>query len=477
MEAFIWCIRVPEIQVFLFRRTFPELDANHVLQSREIFPAEVCEYKEQKRRWEFRNGSFLRFCHCQHESDVYQYQGAEIHLLVIDELTTFTEFQYDYLRSRVRCTLDNIPEKFRHRIPGIICASNPGGIGHQFVKKRWVDFEQPNRCKRAPGNEGGMLRCYIPGKVEDNALLMRLDPGYVSRLEALPEPYRTAYRNGDWELFMGQAFSFNRRDHVINPVSIPESAPMYMGFDWGFGKPYCIQWFWVDLDGRVFLFDEIYGCQAGMPDTGVRHTDDEIAERIVNHEKDIGLKGRHITRLCDPTCFNKKPDYNGGGQGPSTAEVFARHKIFMSPGDPSRALKIRQFHARLRTFSDQRPMLQVYSTCEAFIRTIPLLQFDTRKPEDIDTTQEDHCYDTACHVMMARPISMQRPPELKTYFDRRIDEMIKPPPMDIEEDYIIGRRDQEAQLYGEGPLGELQPVYDGDIRMRRPDLIPTVQND
>lgn len=474
MEAFIWCIRVPGIQVFLFRRTFPELETNHVLQSRDQFPSEVCEYKEQKRRWEFKNGSILRFCHCQHESDVYQYQGAEIHLLVIDELTTFTEFQYDYLRSRVRCTLENIPDKYRYRVPGIICASNPGGIGHQFAKTRWVDFCAPNIPKRAPEKEGGMLRCYIPGKLEDNTLLMRVDPGYASRLDALPEPYRTAYRDGNWDLFLGQAFSFSRQHHVIEPIKIPDSAPLYMSFDWGFGKPYSIQWFWVDFDGRLYMFDELYGCQPGMPDTGVRQTDDEIAVGIINYERDVLKlrKDRYITRLCDPTCFNKKPDYRGGGQGPSTADIFATHEVYLTPGDPSRILKIRQFHARLRLFDDQAPMFQVYSRCENFIRTIPILQFDDHKPEDIDTRQEDHAYDSACLVFMARPMAMEQPKKYVSPYDERIKDLYKVKNDDPIADALSRQLyDHNRQFYGadDAVYGEMQR-----FERRAGNMVPTV---
>jgi hypothetical protein len=101
-----WCMRIPGLQTFLFRRTFPELEKNHILPSQAEFPKELGTYNKGHRRWEFRNGSMLHFCHCQYEQDVFQYQGAEIHRLAIDELTTFTEFQYDYLRGRVRCTLD-----------------------------------------------------------------------------------------------------------------------------------------------------------------------------------------------------------------------------------------------------------------------------------------------------------------------------------------------------------------------------------
>jgi len=420
MEGLIWASRIRGLQVYLFRRTFPELEKNHILPVLSTFPHGLGVYRDQKRRYDLHNGSMIHFSHCQYEKDVFNYQGAEIHLLLIDELTTFTEFQYDYLRGRVRCTLQ-VPEKYQCRIPGIITASNPGGVGHNFVKSRWVDFAAPLELKQAEKKEGGMTRCFIPGKLEDNKILLDRDPEYVHRLDALPEPYRTAYKDGNWNIFMGQAFAFRYDQHVIKPLPIPEHAQKYMTFDWGFGKPYSVGYWWVDTEGRGYRFSEIYGCLQGQPDTGLRQTDDEIAENIKKHESKIGISNQSIIRLCGPDCFSKKPDYKGGGQGPSTAETFAKHGLIMSPGDPSRILKIRQFHARLRLFNDQPPMMLVYDTCLDFIRTIPLLQTDPNNMEDIDTRMEDHQFDEAAHFVMARPIAMALPVEKKNKYEQRIE--------------------------------------------------------
>ena len=169
-----------------------------------------------------------------------------------------------------------------------------------------------------------------------------------------------------------------------------------------------------------------------MPDEGLRLTDSEIAKGIVEREKKLGIWNRrkNIVRYCDPTCFNKKPDYKGGGQGPSTAEVFSGHEIHMTPGDPSRELKIRQFRERLAIPRDEAgkvidmPMLRVYPNCKHFIRTIPSLCMDELKPEDIDTDQEDHVYDEACLICMARPLAMKDPSDKpKNEFTKRIDDL------------------------------------------------------
>jgi hypothetical protein len=395
-EGLNWCLEINGLQVYLFRRTFPELEKNHILPSLNEFPQDIGKYRDQKRRWEFFNGSMLHFCHCQYEQDVFNYQGAEIHLLLIDELTTFTEFIYDYLRARVRCAL-----------------------------------EIPLELKRASEQEGGMLRCYIPGKLEDNPILTERDPQYIHRLDALPEPYRTAYKDGDWDIFLGQAFRFSRQHHVIKPRPVPEYAPIYMTFDWGYGAPFSVGWWWVDADGRIYRFGEWYGWN-GTPNQGLRLPDSQIAEGIIQREFSLDLRNpetstekRHIIRLAGPDCFNKKPDYRGGGQGPSTAEVFAQVGIIMAPGDPNRQLKIRQFHERLRLRDEEPPMMLIYNTCEHFIRTIPLLQTDPHNVEDIDTTMEDHCYDEAALICMGRPISMELPKKRKSSYERRIERLIR----------------------------------------------------
>ncbi len=470
-EGLNWCLRIPGLQAFLFRRTFPELEKNHILPSLNEFPQEVGRYKDQKRRWEFTNGSMLHFCHCQYEKDVFNYQGTEIHLLLIDELTSFTELIYDYLRGRVRCALE-IPEEYRSKIPGIVCASNPGGVGHEFAKRRWVEFARPLELKRAPSEEGGMLRCYIPGRLEDNPILNQRDPDYIHRLDALPEPYRTAYKEGDWDIFMGQAFRFSRKHHVISPRPIPEHAPIYFTFDWGYGAPFSIGWWWIDADNRIYRFGEWYGWN-GTPNQGLRLTDSEIAEGIVRKEIELGLRNpatraelRRILRLAGPDCFNKKPDYRGGGLGPATSEVFARHGIYLSVGDPSRALKIRQFHERLLIRDDSPPMMLIYDTCEHFIRTIPLLQTDKNNVEDVDTSMEDHIYDEAALICMGRPLSMKIPKPRKSSYDKRIEQLYRG---NIDSYEYVATLEQERTLrdlgmstVNFGPLDEYEEVGQGD---------------
>lgn len=471
-EALLWANRIPKLQVYLFRRTFPELEKNHILPIITDWGDKYGKYQEQKKRYVLPNKSILHFCHAQYEKDVMSYHGAEIHLLIIDELSTFTEWQYTYLRNRVRSTLD-IPAKYRHKIPGIIAGSNPGGVGHEFCKRIFVDFchidkaEAENRkqasnlgpvydhdgrqeghvkhygLKLASDNEGGMVRAYIPGVLKDNPILMQKDPGYIKRVMAMPEPYRSAYLYGDWDIFIGQMFNFDSAVHACKPHPIPEHAPIYFTFDWGFGKPFSCGWSYVDADGRIFRCSEWYGW-TGVSDQGLRLTDSQIAEGIIDHEIKMGIRSkdtrqpiRKVDYILSPDCFSKKPDYRGGGQGPSTSEVFASYGIYGYPGDATRDQKVRQFHERLRIKDGEVPMFQVFETCKQFIRTIPLLQQDEHNPEDVDTDLEDHIYDESALLFQARPLSLVAPPEKISPIDKRLDELYQDTTGDPYEDHAL----------------------------------------
>jgi len=231
----------------------------------------------------------------------------------------------------------------------------------------------------------------------------------------------------------GRMFEFGEH-HIIDPMPVPRGAQLYFTYDWGFGAPYSIGYWWVDGDGRIYRFSEIYG-QSDYPgdygrNIGRRQTDEEVCETILAHEenltKEYGINFRSIVRLAGPDCFQKKPDYKGGGQGPSTAETMAKKGIYLTPGDPSRHHKIRQFHQRLRLYNDMPPMMLVYNTCKEFIRTIPMQVPAENDPEYIDTRIESHVFDDSCHVMMARPLALKDPKKRKSSTDKRIKELLRP---------------------------------------------------
>jgi len=396
--------------------------------------------------------------------DPSKYQSAEFSFILVDELTKNDYEVFTFLRSRLRWPgLQDVQCQF-------VGATNPGGVGHGWCKQLWMDklFGEEWYPPVSPEDYRTQFT-YIPSKADDNP---HLDPGYWAVLNTLPENLRAAFKDGNWDIFVGQAFpEFSRQSHVIKPLPVPAGASIYMTYDWGYGAPFSIGWWWVDADGRVYRFSEWYGFN-GQPNQGLRITDNAVAKGVKAREAQMRLSGgilennnNSIVRLCDPTCANKKPDYKGGGQGPSTIEEFAQEGLYLSPGDPSRLLKIRQFHRRLEVPTDgTMPMMVIYDTCEQFIRTLPNIIIDKNKIEDVDTDAEDHVYDEAAHICMARPLALERPKRLKTAAEKRIDELVRPKDPDGS---LMFSRENDAALDNLGLhdpyLGEEMPVDDGEL--------------
>lgn len=345
--------------------------------------------------------------------DPSKYQSAEFCFIYVDELTKNPLEVFTDLRSRLRSP--GIPD-FECKFLG---GTNPGGIGHGWCKAYWLDKIYPDELK-----DWADRFYYIPSKADDNP---HLDEAYWNMLNTLPLNLRKAFRDGSWDVYIGQAFpELQKETHMVPDQDPPKGSPLYCTFDWGYGKPFSVGWWYVDSDDRVHRFSEWYGF-TGQPDQGLRLKDSEIAEGIKVREKTLGIWDRRteIIRLGGPDMFNKKPDYKGGGQGPSTAEVFGEHELYFNPGDASRSLKIRQFRERLKTRdSGQKPMMVIQERCAQFWRTVPNITMDTNNIEDVDTKTEDHQYDEACHICMARPLfPAQQENNKKSEVEERLDKL------------------------------------------------------
>jgi hypothetical protein len=213
VAALSWCYGVPGLQVYLFRRTYQDLWKNHV-DGPTGFPALLApwiasghvRFNHSAQKIFFWNGSVIHLCHCQHEKNKINYQGAEIDVLMIDELTHFPESVYRYLRGRLRQG-HAVPLRYRDFFPRILCSSNPGNIGHTWVKLTWVDFAPAMQIEQASRDEGGMRRQFIPSLLEDNPTLAEYDPHYEDRLYGLgTSALVRALRWGDWDIVAGGMF-------------------------------------------------------------------------------------------------------------------------------------------------------------------------------------------------------------------------------------------------------------------------------
>jgi len=335
----------------------------------------------------FEQGPVFRLGHLKDKEAYSKYQGHEYQRMLIEEAQQIgSETSYEQLIGSCRSTVPGVPAE-------ILLTANPGSIGHRWLKARFGTGKgDPRKPGMAYLGRDGRARMYIPALVTDNPSIMEHDPNYIAWLDSLPEPLRSAWRYGDWDIYSGQAFEWSSKN-IVEPCPIPAGARIIQTFDWGFGKPFSVGWWWVAGDNLLVRVSEWYGCEPGRPDQGLRLGDPEIAQGILQREKDGGLVVS--ARLADPTIFNRRPDQHGGGLGESTATIFARCGLSMRPGDASRAQKFRQFATRIKTKS-----LVVFRTCRDFIRTVPELPLDEDNFADVDTDAEDHVYDEACHAVM-----------------------------------------------------------------------------
>ncbi len=418
--AIAWAVDIPGIQIYLFRRTYPDLWKNH-MEGPSSFPALLGEWISSgfvklnlgDSQVIFGNGSKIHLCHCQNEKDVFKYQGAEIHALLIDELTHFSEKIYRFLRGRCRLGAfsNSIPEKWVGQFPRIMAGANPGGIGHHFVKATFIDGVVPLVKRKMDKREGGMVRQYIPARLDDNPTM---DDGYADKLSGLGnEALVRAMLDGDWEIVAGAYFTeFSRDKHVIKPFSIPVHWTRYRAFDWGSAKPFACYWIAVSdgtvggyPHGALIVYREYYGMKDGEPNKGLKLPADRVANEIKRRD------GKETTEqsgwgVADPAIFAEDG-------GPSIAETMRKEGVRWRSADNKRKAGWEQVRIRLNGDDDDVPLLYVFETCVHLIRTLPALQHDDHDPEDVDSDQEDHGPDALRYGCMARPIVRegQKPPK------------------------------------------------------------------
>ena len=370
MDAFLYACKYKGSKQLILRRTYPELEMSLIQEHLKLYPKEIYKYNETKHRGRLKNGSVITFGSLQRESDVYKYQGAEFDVIRFDELTHFTWAQYSYLLSRVRGT-NNFPKQIKS-------STNPGGVGHQWVKARFIDPAPPETVFDIVEKEGGTVSgqgLYLPAKVQENIFLMEKDPDYLKRLLNLPEKKRMALLEGRWDIYDGVFFTeFDPAVHVVRPFRLPEHWKQYVTMDYGMDM-LAVEIIAVDEDGNGFVHRELY--ESGL-----------IISRAA--EKAAALaEGLQITAWLAP------PDLWSGRQetGKSVADIFAEHGIPLTMTSNNRHagwMAVREWLAT-RTVKDAAtgeerlapPRLRIFENCRNLIRTLPALQFDDRDPEDV----------------------------------------------------------------------------------------------
>ena len=427
-------VRIPNYRGIIFRKTFPQL-TDLIDRSRELYTKAFPEaaYNSTAHCWSFPSGAKIFFGNMQRDEDRFNYQGKHYDFVAFDELTQFTWVQYSYLMSRNRPNGPGTRVYMR-------ATANPGGIGHGWVKDRFVTAAVPMttiwetyEVRKPDGTISEMKRdrIFVPSTVFDNQALLDNDPNYLANLAMLPEAEKYALLYGSWDSFDGQVFREWRNDpdhyddqrwtHVINPFPIPVHWRIYRGFDFGYAKPFSVGWYAADPDGRLYRIKEYYGC-TGTPNTGIKLNPAEIAAEIKRIEdEDQTLRGRNVIGIADPSIFDES-------RGESIAAMMERspHFVYWSGGDNTRIAGKMQFHYRLAFDAEGLPMFQTFHTCKHFIRTIPALVYDDKHVEDIDTDQEDHIYDECRYVLMENPIAPRKHEEPKPVLDDPLDLHKKP---------------------------------------------------
>ena len=406
-------VAIPHYRGLIVRKTYPQLSElidKTMRYYRPVFPK--AKYNGSTHTWTFPSGAKIIFGSMHRQQDKYNYQGKAYDFIGFDELTQFTWEEYSYLLSR------NRPNGPGTRVYTRATA-NPGGVGHGWVKARFITPAPPNtriveKVKVQTPEQGEIMqqrtRIFIPSNVFDNKALLSNDPRYIGTLAALPEAERKALLYGDWDSFSGQVFTEWRNDpkhyqdqrwtHVIEPFPIPKHWKIWRGYDFGFSKPFSVGWYAADEEGRIYRIKELYG-YTGTPDVGLKVNPVEQARMIREaEENDPMLRGRSIQGVADPAIFNESQ-----GESIAMMQEKAPNFLYWRPGDHTRLAGKMQFHYRMAFDTDGRPMFQVFDTCRNFIRTIPNLVYSMSNVEDIDTTQEDHIYDECRYVLMENPIS------------------------------------------------------------------------
>lgn len=394
-------------QGIIFRKSAPQLE-ELISRAAQMYPpwfgfSWTDQFTVGNSTLKWPNGARLKFRHLEDDDSWTKYQGHQYSWIGFDELPHWaTPKAYMELKTRLRNGSIAIPNK-RIRSTG-----NPGGVGHGWIKKYFgIDRYPLGSVIVEPDVDGGNKKMFIRSRVQDNKILLANDPNYIARLQDLgSEVLVKQYLEGDWSVVAGAYFSeFSPNKHILQPFEIPKGWTRYRSMDWGSAKPFSVGWYAV-ADG-----EQPEGCDRTIPRGAVIKYREWYGAKVSNREVDIGLKmdcediahgilAREpidevmSMSIIDPAAFKEDG-------GPSQAERMSKisrirpdnsvQAVTFQRGDNTRIAGWDMVRARLKG-DEGVPMLFFFSTCVDSVRTIPGLQHDTNKPEDLDTDGEDHCF-------------------------------------------------------------------------------------
>src|SRR3990167_8947623 len=360
--------------VLILRRTFGESEQTNIKLLKRLL-GESVRYDAQKHRFTSPVGGTIQVGHIKNHDDIYKYQGAEYNRILFDELTHFTEDMYTFILTCLRTTDPKLKCQ-------VYCSSNPGGLGHSWVKKRFIDIGDPNRIHKIVnvlpnGEEFTRTRSFVPSTVFDNKHIMENDPGYIQRLMDQPEIRRKAFLYGDWNIFSGQFFSDFTDEHICEPFDIPDFWPIWVAMDYGFETKCSIGFYTQDPDSETYYrFAEIYESKRNPHEL-------PAMMRSVLWDKVKNLKG----------CFGDKRIMVKDELSVSTQEKFAVNGFYFSLAVDNRAEGWYRTRELLMKDKEGRPCFYVFNTCLKFIELIPEIIHCEKNPEDVSKGCETHIAD------------------------------------------------------------------------------------
>ena len=391
----------PQFSGLLLRHTTEEL-RELIFKSQELYPKiwPGIKWSERKMQWTAPSGAWLWMSYLDRDEDVLRYQGLAFSWIGFDELTQWaTPYAWNYMRSRLRSTATDLPIFMR-------ATTNPGGRGHHWVKKMFIDPSPYNRSfdatdidttevLRYPAGHSKagkplFKRRFIPARLSDNPYLSQAGD-YEAMLLSLPEQQRRQLLDGDWDIKEGAAFTeFDRHVHVIEPFDIPSNWVKFRACDYGYGSYSGVLWFAVAPNEQIVTYRELYVSKVLATD---------LADMILDLEAE---DGNIKYGVLDSSLWHKR-----GDTGPSLAEQMISQGCRWRPSDRSRGSRVagkNEIHRRLQIdeFTEE-PRLVFFNTCTNTISQLPSIPLDKKNPEDVDTKSEDHLYDALRYGIMSRP--------------------------------------------------------------------------
>ena len=404
-----WALKEAEygsgFNAIMFRRTTVSSE-DAIDRSKQIYGTLGGKFNESKLIWRMPNGGRVAFAYLDKVTDADEYQGRNVTDAWVEEAGQYPDSApIDRLFGVLR-SAQGVPIQ-------LILTANPGGAGQGWLRERYKLHPFPQRpmvLSRPLPNGAVHQAAVIPSRIQDNKILLGSDPGYVDRSQMVGGAALVrAWLSGDWSAIEGAFFDgWDEEKHVLTPFDIPKDWTRFRSIDWGYAAPFSVGWWAVVQDqmvydglliprGALIRYREWYGCQKDKPNVGIRQDVEQVAQGI----RDRSMGEEYSYTVVDPSMFAQSG-------GPSLAERFCRAGVYCRRGDNTRIAKIGamggwdQMRSRLRG-DGEHPALYVFNTCLDFIRTIPMLQHDPVKAEDLDTEQEDHVADEARYACMSRP--------------------------------------------------------------------------